>query len=244
MLVSGTADLDQAEQLILSQAFQPGYNAQPPLYTYLAGLVFSLAGHGLGPLAEHQASFVERVRGRHDRARRRVRVHPAATPHRRRRSRLRAPVHLGVATGPDPFGIGHGACRVHLAPGRQDPGAAQSWAITWPWARWWVWVCSANTITRSSCSPSWRPWQASRATAPCSATGAFWRRSCVMAIGRGTPCTLARRQSRPCRRRHRATPWRPGRHVLSSLGVAAVGGAGVPDPAVAVFVHPGLRLPA
>jgi len=49
--VSGTADLDQAEQLILSQAFQPGYNAQPPLYTYLAGLAFSLAGHGLAPLA-------------------------------------------------------------------------------------------------------------------------------------------------------------------------------------------------
>jgi len=49
--VSGTADLDQAEQLILSQTFQAGYNAQPPLYTYLARLVFFLTGHGLAPLA-------------------------------------------------------------------------------------------------------------------------------------------------------------------------------------------------
>lgn len=57
-LVSGTADLDQAEQLILSQAFQPGYNAQPPLYTYLAGLVFSLTGHGLGPLAGVKAALL------------------------------------------------------------------------------------------------------------------------------------------------------------------------------------------
>jgi Sec-independent protein secretion pathway component TatC len=31
--VSKTAELDQAEQLILSQTFQLGYGAQPPLYT-------------------------------------------------------------------------------------------------------------------------------------------------------------------------------------------------------------------
>ena len=40
--VSKTADLDQAEQLILSQTFQLGYSAQPPLYTYLASVLFSL----------------------------------------------------------------------------------------------------------------------------------------------------------------------------------------------------------
>ena len=37
---SPTADLDQAEQLILSQTWQLGYNAQPPLYTYIAKLFF------------------------------------------------------------------------------------------------------------------------------------------------------------------------------------------------------------
>ena len=39
-LVSPTADLDQAEQLILSQTWQLGYGAQPPLYTYIAKLLF------------------------------------------------------------------------------------------------------------------------------------------------------------------------------------------------------------
>ena len=48
--VSKTADLDQAEQLILSQTFQFGYSAQPPLYTYLASVLFSLTGPGLAPL--------------------------------------------------------------------------------------------------------------------------------------------------------------------------------------------------
>ena len=34
--VSEAAGRDQAEQLILSQSFLPGYSAQPPLYTYIA----------------------------------------------------------------------------------------------------------------------------------------------------------------------------------------------------------------
>ena len=48
--VSKTADLDQAEQLILSQALQLGYGAQPPLYTYVVSFIFSLTGPGIAPL--------------------------------------------------------------------------------------------------------------------------------------------------------------------------------------------------
>jgi len=48
--VSGTADKDQAEQLILSQAFQPGYSSKPPLYTYIVKAVFYVTGPGLAPL--------------------------------------------------------------------------------------------------------------------------------------------------------------------------------------------------
>ncbi|MCU0808167.1 MAG: glycosyltransferase family 39 protein [Candidatus Contendobacter sp.] len=49
-LTSGTADQDQAEQLLLSQTLEWGYGAQPPLYTYLVRLAFSMFGLGLGPL--------------------------------------------------------------------------------------------------------------------------------------------------------------------------------------------------
>lgn len=48
--VSRTAGLDQAEQLLLSQTLQPGYSAQPPLYTYLVKAVFFVTGPGLAPL--------------------------------------------------------------------------------------------------------------------------------------------------------------------------------------------------
>ena len=48
--VSGTADKDQAEQLILSQAYQLGYSSKPPLYTYIVKAVFYITGPGLVPL--------------------------------------------------------------------------------------------------------------------------------------------------------------------------------------------------
>jgi 4-amino-4-deoxy-L-arabinose transferase-like glycosyltransferase len=44
---SGTADLDQAEQLIVSQDFKLGYSAQPPLYTWIVQLLFSITGPSL-----------------------------------------------------------------------------------------------------------------------------------------------------------------------------------------------------
>jgi 4-amino-4-deoxy-L-arabinose transferase-like glycosyltransferase len=44
---SPTADLDQAEQLILSQTWQLGYNAQPPLYTYITKLFFYITQSSL-----------------------------------------------------------------------------------------------------------------------------------------------------------------------------------------------------
>ncbi|HZV82056.1 MAG TPA: glycosyltransferase family 39 protein, partial [Geobacteraceae bacterium] len=49
-LVSPTADLDQAEQLVLSQSWQFGYTAQPPLYTWMVRGVLCLAKPGLAPL--------------------------------------------------------------------------------------------------------------------------------------------------------------------------------------------------
>lgn len=49
-LVSGTADQDQAEQLLLSQHWALGYGAQPPLYTYLVKLLFLCSGSALWPL--------------------------------------------------------------------------------------------------------------------------------------------------------------------------------------------------
>lgn len=42
-IVSATADLDQAEQLLLSQHFAWGYSAQHPLYTWLATALFTVA---------------------------------------------------------------------------------------------------------------------------------------------------------------------------------------------------------
>ena len=49
-LVSGTADQDQAEQLLLAQTWALGYGAQPPLYTYLVKLLLPVTGVGLWPL--------------------------------------------------------------------------------------------------------------------------------------------------------------------------------------------------
>lgn len=39
--------LDEAEQIIKAQTFQLGYSAQPPLYTYLQYVFFSIFGHSL-----------------------------------------------------------------------------------------------------------------------------------------------------------------------------------------------------
>ena len=49
-LMSGTADQDQAEQLLRCQHWALGYGAQPPLYTYLVKLIFSVTGPALWPL--------------------------------------------------------------------------------------------------------------------------------------------------------------------------------------------------
>lgn len=43
-LVSSTADIDQAQQLILSQDLSLGYGAQPPLYSWLVHLLFAITG--------------------------------------------------------------------------------------------------------------------------------------------------------------------------------------------------------
>ena len=42
--VSGTADMDETELLVFTQALQPGYGAQLPLYAWLQYLAFSLFG--------------------------------------------------------------------------------------------------------------------------------------------------------------------------------------------------------
>jgi 4-amino-4-deoxy-L-arabinose transferase-like glycosyltransferase len=44
VLISETAELDEAEQLLLTQSFALGYNAQPPLYTWLQMLFFAIFG--------------------------------------------------------------------------------------------------------------------------------------------------------------------------------------------------------
>lgn len=44
LLISDGAELDEAEQLLLSQSFAFGYNAQPPLYTWLQMLFFAIFG--------------------------------------------------------------------------------------------------------------------------------------------------------------------------------------------------------
>jgi 4-amino-4-deoxy-L-arabinose transferase-like glycosyltransferase len=61
--VSRTAGLDQAEQLLLSQSLQPGYSAQPPLYTYLVTAVFSITGPGLAPLLALKAVLLSLLVG-------------------------------------------------------------------------------------------------------------------------------------------------------------------------------------
>ena len=50
-LTSNTADLDEAEQLVLTQKLQWGYGPQPPLYTWLQILFFEMIGHSIFALA-------------------------------------------------------------------------------------------------------------------------------------------------------------------------------------------------
>lgn len=56
--VSATADLDQAEQLVFSQAWQLGYSAQPPLYTWLVAGLFTFTGPHLGALLLLKAALL------------------------------------------------------------------------------------------------------------------------------------------------------------------------------------------
>lgn len=44
LAVSPTIDIDHAEQMYLSQFLQLGYNGQPPLFTYLSHVIFSVFG--------------------------------------------------------------------------------------------------------------------------------------------------------------------------------------------------------
>jgi 4-amino-4-deoxy-L-arabinose transferase-like glycosyltransferase len=60
---SGTAGLDQAEQLLLSQSLQPGYSAQPPLYTYIVKAVFFATGPALAPLLALKAVLLSLLVG-------------------------------------------------------------------------------------------------------------------------------------------------------------------------------------
>jgi 4-amino-4-deoxy-L-arabinose transferase-like glycosyltransferase len=48
--VSGTADLDQAQQLLLTQDLSFGYGSQPPLYTWVMHGVFAVTGPSLWAL--------------------------------------------------------------------------------------------------------------------------------------------------------------------------------------------------
>lgn len=49
--MGGTLELDEAEQIILGQQLELGYNTQPPLYTWIQWLFFQLFGAGIFALA-------------------------------------------------------------------------------------------------------------------------------------------------------------------------------------------------
>lgn len=50
-LASASAELDESEQLVLTQALAWGYGPQPPLYTWLQSLAFTVLGIGIPALA-------------------------------------------------------------------------------------------------------------------------------------------------------------------------------------------------
>ncbi|UTW03109.1 glycosyltransferase family 39 protein [Amphritea atlantica] len=51
LAMGGTLELDEAEQLILGQQLELGYNTQPPLYSWLQWLFFQMFGAGVLALA-------------------------------------------------------------------------------------------------------------------------------------------------------------------------------------------------
>lgn len=51
LLVSNSAELDEAEQLLLTQQLSLGYGSQPPLYSWILSALFPLCGKGLFTLA-------------------------------------------------------------------------------------------------------------------------------------------------------------------------------------------------
>jgi 4-amino-4-deoxy-L-arabinose transferase-like glycosyltransferase len=55
VLVSDSAELDESEQLVLTQAWRLGYGSQPPLYTWLQALAFAVGGVNIATLAAVKA---------------------------------------------------------------------------------------------------------------------------------------------------------------------------------------------
>lgn len=51
LAISDTLTLDEAEQVLVSQAFQWGYSGQPPLYAWLQHVLFLVLGRNLFALA-------------------------------------------------------------------------------------------------------------------------------------------------------------------------------------------------
>jgi 4-amino-4-deoxy-L-arabinose transferase-like glycosyltransferase len=51
LLVSGSVELDEAEQVLLTQRIAWGYGSQPPLYTWLQACIFRVFGEGVLGLA-------------------------------------------------------------------------------------------------------------------------------------------------------------------------------------------------
>ncbi|MCX6865636.1 MAG: glycosyltransferase family 39 protein [Verrucomicrobia bacterium] len=51
LCVSNSAELDEAEQLLLTQDLRLGYGSQPPLYTWLQSGLFALCGINIFALA-------------------------------------------------------------------------------------------------------------------------------------------------------------------------------------------------
>ena len=58
VLVSDSTELDEAEQLVLTQSLQWGYVSQPPLYTWLQSLCFGVLGTRVAALAALKGSLL------------------------------------------------------------------------------------------------------------------------------------------------------------------------------------------
>lgn len=55
VLVSDSAELDESEQLLLTQVWRLGYGSQPPLYTWLQAAAFAVGGVNIASLAAVKA---------------------------------------------------------------------------------------------------------------------------------------------------------------------------------------------